>query len=302
MRRALAITGRALISAGVLLLLFVAYELWGTNISEARNQSSLAQQWHAEQARRPSPTGAATGSTTTTTPAPALPGGAIGIIRIPKIGLQKYLVEGVGETDLMKGPGHYPGTPMPGQAGNVAIAGHRTTYGAPFYNLDKLGAGDEIDIQTSGATTWHYQVTRSQVVLPDDVQVIAPEPGHNLTLTTCNPRFSASQRLVVDAVLMGASKTTPPTAVPARGAPTAIPGDAPVASADQTSGSSAAIPDVVGWGLGAGLVWLAAWVLARRGWRGRRWGWPAYLAGAPAFLVLLYFFFENVTRLLPSNV
>lgn len=298
MRRALAITGRALISAGVLLLLFVAYELWGTNISEARNQSSLAQQWHAQQARKPSPT---TGSTTTTTPAPTLPGGAIGVIRIPKIGLQKYLVEGVGETDLMKGPGHYPGTPMPGQAGNVAIAGHRTTYGAPFYNLDKLATGDEIDIQTI-SQTWRYHVTKSQVVLPDDVQVIAPEPGHNLTLTTCNPRFSASQRLVISATLAGASTTTAPASVPAPDTTRTIPGDAPAASADQTSGSSAAIPDLVGWGLGAGLVWLAAWALARHGWRGRRWGWPAYLGGAPVFLVLLYFFFENVTRLLPSNV
>ena len=297
MRRALAFTGRALISAGILLLLFVAYELWGTNISEARNQNNLAHQWQAEQAHRTAP---GSGTTTTTTPSPALPGDTIGIIQIPKIQVQKYLVEGVGETDLMKGPGHYPGTPLPGQAGNVAIAGHRTTYGAPFYNLNELAKGDQIIIKTL-SQTYTYDVDGSEVVLPNDVSVIAPEPGHHLTLTTCNPRFSASQRLVVTASLVGAPTTTAPTPVAAgKGPPTTIPGDAAARPArDSTSGSSAAIPDVVGWGLGASLIWLGAWMVSRRV---RRLGWRAYVPATPVFLVLLYFFFENVTRLLPSNV
>ena len=309
--------GRTLISAGVLLLLFVAYELWGTNISEARSQNALAQQWNQAQARAHarshpgSSTGPAgsTGPTTTTTtalPATVLPGYAIGRIQIPKIGVDKFIVEGVGHDDLMKGPGHYPGTPLPGQAGNAAIAGHRTTYGAPFYNLNELAAGDQIVIQTlSGqcASTCRYQVTQPPYpVLPSNVSVIAPATGYDLTLTTCNPRFSASQRLIVKATLLNppAVRPTAPTTV-ATAPPTTIPGDSNV-SASETSGSSAAIPDVVGWGFGAGAVWLAAWLVARRLKPRLPWGWPAYLAGTPLFLLLLYFFFENVTRLLPSNV
>ena len=302
MRRALALTGRALISAGVLLLLFVAYELWGTNISEARSQNTLGQQFRAEQARahpRPEPTGSTT-TTSTTVAAPAvLPGYAIGRIQIPKIGVDKFFVEGVGHDDLMKGPGHYPGTPLPGQQGNAAIAGHRTTYGAPFYNLNNLVPGDQIVLQTL-AGRYVYDVTGTQVVLPDDVSVIAPESGYHLTLTTCNPRFSAAQRLVISAALAGPPPATPPPSPggPSGKTPNTIPGDATVA-ANSISGSSAAIPPLIWWGLAAGAVWLAAWALARRG---RAWGWRAYVVAAPVFLVPLYFFFENVTRLLPSNV
>ena len=294
--------GRTLISAGVLLLLFVAYELWGTNISEARSQTSLAHQWQTARAHTPKPAAGTTATTVASTP--ALPGYAIGIIQIPKIGVQKYLVQGVGETDLMKGPGHYPGTPMPGQPGNVAIAGHRTTYGAPFYNLDQLAPGDKIVVETL-AKDFTYVVTGSQVVSPNDVSVIQPRAGYNLTLTTCNPRFSASQRLIIEAALAGASRTAAPAAVapPAPGTSKSLSGDTISGPAqNSTSGSSAAIPDVVGWGLGAAALWLAAWLVARRLKPRLPWGWPAYVAGAPVFLVLLYFFFENVTRLLPSNV
>lgn len=311
MRRTLAAAGRTLISAGVLLLLFVAYELWGTNISEARSQNSLAQQWQQAHQAKSHPGGRGTpGSTTTTTtagpPPAALPGYAVGRIQIPKIGVDKFFVEGVGHDDLMKGPGHYPGTPMPGQPGNAAIAGHRTTYGAPFYNLNELAPGDHIMIETLTGTcarTCDFDVTQAPFpVLPSDVSVIAPQSGYDLTLTTCNPRFSAAQRLIIKATLANPPATSPPTTPTTRpGTPATIPGDATVA-ANSTSGSSAAIPDVVGWGLGAAAVWLAAWLVARRLKPRLPWGWPAYVAGAPVFLVPLYFFFENVTRLLPSNV
>ncbi|HEX5266893.1 MAG TPA: class E sortase [Acidimicrobiales bacterium] len=310
MRRSLAAAGRTLISAGVLLLLFVAYELWGTGISEARSQNSLAQQWQQTHHTRPHPgTTASTASTTTTSaPPPAvLPGFAIGRIQIPKVGVDKYFVEGVGEGDLKQGPGHYPGTPLPGQPGNASIAGHRTTYGAPFYNLNELVPGDKILIQTLTGTcaqrVCEYDVTQTPFpVLPSDVSVIAPQTGYGLTLTTCNPRFSAAQRLIIKATLAH-PPATPPATTPAgpTKTPSTIPGDATVADTN-TSGSSAAIPAVVGWGLGAGALWLLAWLVARRLKPRLPWGWPAYVGGAPVFLLLLYFFFENVTRLLPSNV
>ncbi|HET6811778.1 MAG TPA: class E sortase [Acidimicrobiales bacterium] len=309
MRRALAAAGRILISAGVLLLLFVAYELWGTNISEARSQNSLAQQWQQAHQPRAHPGTRGSASTTTTTAAPpaaVLPGYAVGRIQIPKIGVDKFIVEGVGHDDLMKGPGHYPGTPLPGQPGNAAIAGHRTTYGAPFYNLNELVPGDHIMIQTltgTCATTCEYDVSQAPFpVLPSDVSVIAPQPGYDLTLTTCNPRFSAAQRLIIKATLAHPPATKPSTTATTRPkTPATIPGDSTVA-ANSTTGSSAAIPDVVGWGLAAAAVWFLAWLGARRLRPRLPRGWPAYVGGAPVFLVFLYFFFENVTRLLPSNV
>ena len=96
--------------------------------------------------------GTAPGSTTTTTtlpPAPPPPeGDAVARIQIPKIGVDSIVVNGVSRDDLRKGPGHYPDTPMPGQFGNAAIAGHRTTYGAPFGDLDQLNPGDLIQVRT----------------------------------------------------------------------------------------------------------------------------------------------------------
>ena len=126
--------------------------------------------------------------------------------------MDKVIVEGTGTTDLRQGPGHYDGTPLPGQIGNAAIAGHRTTYGAPFYNLNELADGDPIVVTTTQGV-FTYSVTRSLIVPcgdsncndPADVAVIAPSTTPELTLTTCNPRFSSSSRLVVQATLTSAS-------------------------------------------------------------------------------------------------
>src|SRR5207249_8896058 len=131
-----------LTGAGVLILLFVAYQLWGTGLYTSRQQDSLRSQFK-QQAHVDQPT-----TSTTLAPAkqppPAPSVGAVANIRIPKIGVDKIVVQGVGEADLRKGPGHYPETPMPGEQGNAAIAGHRTTYGAPFNRLDELAPGDEV--------------------------------------------------------------------------------------------------------------------------------------------------------------
>ncbi len=131
----------------------------------------------------------------------ALPGGVLGRIRIPAIGVDRYFVEGVGEDQLQEGPGRYPGSGLPGQTGNLAIAGHRTTYGAPFFELDHARIGDKviIDVPQGRAT---YTVSQPPVaVSPYDTNVLANFGDSRLTLTTCNPPFFATTRLIVVAEL-----------------------------------------------------------------------------------------------------
>lgn len=120
--------------------------------------------------------------------------------RIQKIGLDAVLFEGVTPPTLKNGPGHMPWTPLPGQPGNAVISGHRTTYGAPFYDLDLLEPGDEIEIDTA-IGTHVYTVRETVIVLPTDVWVTDPRPGAWLTLTTCHPKLSARERLIVFAEL-----------------------------------------------------------------------------------------------------
>ena len=144
------VLGRVLLSGGVLILLFVAYQLWGTGIVESHSQAVLRQRFDAQlhHVVPTEPVVDPTTSTTTTTASGDQPtvGASTtapttatrsGLLHIAKIGLDKVIVEGTSTDDLRQGPGHYTGTPLPGEAGNAAIAGHRTTYGAPFYNLDR---------------------------------------------------------------------------------------------------------------------------------------------------------------------
>jgi sortase A len=209
------------------------------------------------------------------------------------------VVEGVKLGDLKRGPGHYPATPLPGQPGNAAIAGHRTTYGAPFYNLDELKTGDEI-LVTTRQGRFRYEVTESKVVSPSEVSVLDPTTDNRLTLTTCHPRFSASKRLVVVAALAG-DMTPAPAPEPAEPAEPAEPGRVlafkwPSVDPAGLSGESAANGPAVVWGLLAAVVAAATWAAARF-WR----RWPAFLIGTPVFLVVLFVFFENFSRLLPAN-
>jgi sortase A len=120
-------------------------------------------------------------------------------IRIPAINLDMVVVQGTTADALRAGAGHYPSTPLPCDAGNVAIAGHRTTFGKPFANVDQLKPGDTIELDTPiGGCV--YQVSKAPfVVTPEDLSVIAASTERTLTLTTCNPKGSAAQRLVVKA-------------------------------------------------------------------------------------------------------
>src|SRR5262245_64558588 len=125
-----------------------------------------------------------------------LPGDAIARIRIPSIGVDKYVVEGTDTDSLRKGPGHYPSTPLPGERGTAAIAGHRTTYGAPFRHIDELDPGDRIVIDMPDGR-FIYRVQESKIVDDQDLSVLDPVAYRRLMLSACHPLYSAAQRIIV---------------------------------------------------------------------------------------------------------
>lgn len=130
-----------------------------------------------------------------------LRGDALGKLLIPAIGVSEYVVEGTDSENLRKGPGHYPDTPLPGQHGTSAIAGHRTTYGAPFRKLDQLEKGDRILAELPYGT-FVYRIDRTQIV-DDSALWVTKGVGHDqLVLTACHPLYSAAQRIVAFARLV----------------------------------------------------------------------------------------------------
>jgi sortase A len=194
---ALRIMGRSFIGLGAFILLFLLYQVFGTNFVTGREQAALAselkERWES-------------GAPASSDGQPNI-GEGIAVLQIPKIGVNSVVVEGIEVADLKKGPGHYPETALPGQRGNMVISGHRTTYGAPFYRLDELEAGDIITI-FDATGPFQYRVAETKVVEPTQISVIAPSTDSRLTLTTCHPRFSARQRLVVVAMLEGSPSGT----------------------------------------------------------------------------------------------
>jgi sortase A len=221
----------------------------------------------------------------------------VGLLSIPKIGLLDAIVEGVGEAQLEQGPGHYPGTPLPGEEGNVAIAGHRTTYAHPFYNLDALSPGDTIFILTAQGL-FEYTVSASQLVAPTDVAVLASAPQKStLTLTTCNPRYSAAQRLVVTADLE--AKTAPQATRTSTTRPivTELAGGS---SGSSLGGSSSPWAPVIVWGLVTVALVVAAYLLWR--WVGQRvLRVVVVVVAVPLFLVSLLMCFQHVSLALPGS-
>jgi sortase A len=302
------VLGRILLGGGLLILLFVAYQLWGTGIVESHSQAQLRQRLEAQLRRAEQhPTTTTTtkpGSGTTTTtgsgdqpivgPTIAAPndGDPVGLLTIAKIGLTKVIVQGTSESDLRQGPGHYPGTPLPGEEGNAAIAGHRTTYGAPFYDLDKLARGDPIVIKTVQGT-FTYHVTTTLIVSPADTAVVDNTPTPELTLTTCNPRFSSSQRLVVHAALAG-------PAAPAAPPPKAAPRSESAASTDDLAGGQGDWTPALEQGLLTAFVIAVVFVVARRR-HTRAQRWSVYALGGAVSLGVLFFVFGAVSSLLPAS-
>lgn len=296
--RVLGAVGRTLITGGVLILLFVAYQLWGTGIREAQAQNRLEDSFaEALDAVGEQPTSGELADGPDG-PVQALPDGSmplpqpgepVGRILIPAIEVDKIIVQGVSLVELKNGPGHYPETPLPGQEGNAAIAGHRTTYGAPFHRIDELVPGDEIIVETvQGRFRYEVMDPPHVIVSPSDVWVLDDFGDNRLTLTACHPKYSARQRIIVSAELVG-------EALPVQLAEHQEDAPAPAALDDIDGEGAPAWPAVI-LGLVCGAIWLAAWLL------GRAWvRWPAYSLGLPVFLVALFFFFEEFSRLLPAS-
>ena len=239
MRRGLRIVGVLVTLVGIALLSSVGWQIWGTRFSYSGNQDRLETELAValdidlgplgdtttarddSEASRP-PSSDATESTdgpveTTAAPefapaagdgVPYLPravvapaGDPIASLEIPTIDLDVVIVEGVDTDSLKLGPGHMPGTAIPGSPGNAVISGHRTTYGGPFGDLDLLGPGDEIIVSNELGRSV-YAVTETVIVTPQDIEVAYPTDGVRLTLTTCHPKFSDEERLIVYAELV----------------------------------------------------------------------------------------------------
>jgi sortase A len=386
--------GRIFIIIGVLMFLFVGYQLWGTGIQTARAQDRLENEFEdlladaATSSQPPTTTAPPTtvadtvpdsvpvtspsGSTlppttapatTTTTPRgnpPPTPsrGKPLARLEIPRMGLTTYVVQGVSTANLKDGPGHLPETPMPGQLGNSAIAGHRTTYGAPFGNLDRLEPGDQI-VATTLAGRYVYEVTGYAIVGANEYGTVVPTTDWSkatLTLITCHPKYTARDRLVVFSTLV-ATESAPPSVFepPTTTAPPTTPGTVttPVATlpgetvdsgpvdsgpVDTATVDTATVdslpvdslpvetvpavvagppthggddafsegwfsdpgawPHVLAWGAVLAAVALGAYWLARLARR----RWVGLLVGFAPFFFVLYFWFENINRLLPPNL
>jgi sortase A len=310
--RVLGAVGRTFIVAGLLILAFVAYQLWGTGIRQAQSQRALERDFAVllEEAQGTTTTTSTTTTTApddpppTTAPAVAPPieeppplGEPVARIQIPAIGVDEIVIEGVSLDHLKKGPGHFPETPLPGQAGNAAIAGHRTTWGAPFHRVDELADGDEIVVETLQGE-FRYEVSGIEIVKPHQVEVLDDFGDDRLTLTACHPKYSARERIVVTALLAGDEEPLPPP--PPR--PESEEADEPdepeptVLLLDDVAGEAASSWPAVVVGLLCAAIWLAAWLVGRA-WRRI----PTYLIAAPVFLVALFFFFEEFSRLLPPG-
>jgi sortase A len=379
--------GKTLIATGLLLFGFVAYQLWGTGIETARAQNSLENEFEELLAGTPPtttsptptslddtvpsdssvdtvPTESTPQDTVATTTAPdavaaaaALPavaeGDPIARIEMPRIGVDKIVVAGVDKDDLKKGPGHYPETPLPGQLGNSAIAGHRTTFGQPFFDVDKLDSGDEI-ILTTLSGRYVYRVTGQQIVSPSDYQVIATtDPTRaTLTLTSCHPKYTARERIIISAELDPDASTgivaeptinygrpldetaaeepdpsntvvDPETTDAVDAAADETPAEGTASSGlDDPTMSAAELDDeqinegiadafaegwfsdpgangqVALWGLLLAAIGIGSYLLSRKVKR----DWVGLLVGVGPFVITLYFFFQNVNRLLPPNL
>lgn len=199
-------TGEILVTLGLVVLGFMAYMYWGTAVREGNAQrnfvAELGHQWGS----------AGPSLAVLANPADTALGQPFALMRIPRFGPSwKFaIVQGTGLTQLALGPGHVPGSALPGQIGNFAVAGHRVTAGNPFWSLPSMRAGDLVYVETIAAT-YEYRVTgRPDLVGADDTAVLSPVPGYPglsphrpmITLITCDPPWTGTDRLIVTGVLI----------------------------------------------------------------------------------------------------
>lgn len=197
-RRALSGLSLSLIVAAVAMLAYPVY----TNVYQSRLQNRLDRQL------------ASPAIVTAYRERRVESGQSLTRIKIPAIDVDVVVVEGTSASALRAGAGHYPATPLPCEPGNVAVAGHRTTYGRPFNQLDRLRPGDEIIFETPiGSCT--YKVDRQPfVIAPTDLSVLDATSAPSVTLTTCHPKGSARQRLIVKGQLVDSSASPPHQSTP----------------------------------------------------------------------------------------
>ncbi len=213
--------GQTLVTAGLVVLLFVVYQLWVTDLLNGLRQGELSDALQAEWGD--------SGGTFTPGAIDVAVGQPFAVVHVPRLGedYAQVVLEGTGTDELAEGPGHYVDTAMPGEQGNFAVAGHRVGRGSPFLDLDRMRPGDPIVVETAeGWFTYRVLgdpatgdfadpsgIPGQHIVTPDEVDVISPTPnatpdvpasGAYLTLTTCHPKYSARQRLIVHAELDGA--------------------------------------------------------------------------------------------------
>ena len=306
--------------AGIVILLFVAYQLWGTGLSTARAQDNLTKEFETQIAEFAPPETSANAQPIVTAPVDLPipePGDPIARITMKIIDSDFIMVQGVDLKWLQEGPGHFPQTPLPGQPGNAAVAGHRTTYAAPFNRIDELTPGDIITVQTlQGTFTYNVDpkidpkdgTTSGHVIVsPNDLSILDQNFGNRLTLMACHPKFTAAQRIVVTATLT--SNPAPATSIPTYDGVTTD------ASTDALAGGdSSAWPAAIFWSLVTGLAWFGTWWLARfwtptllrkraeRVSRLKDWKFLAtHAIGTPIVLVLMFVAFTNIARLLPAS-
>ena len=311
--RVVGFIGKAFITTGLLLLGLVVYQLWGTGIETRRTQSALRQEFNRIIATTQSAT-ATTASAGTSAFLPVTD--ALALIEIPSINISKIIVEGITTKDLRRGPGHFPKTPLPGELGNSAIAGHRTSYDAPFGNLNTIALDDPIIITTPKGK-FEYIVKEVSIVAPDETSVLTNTPRvATLTLVTCHPRFSTSQRLIVRAELSATSlpaaptsTTTPPTPITTPQVAQAVtPEVLPEADIDDLGGwfsdSDAIFPALM---FGAILIALARSRkllynrISRRITSRITTSITTYALLSIPLLVTLYYFYRHVNLLLPAG-
>ncbi|MGF1662523.1 MAG: class E sortase, partial [Kineosporiaceae bacterium] len=229
----------------------------------------------------------------------------LGTLTIERIGLDAVVVDGVSREDLQRGPGRIPGTAVPGEGANSVVAGHRTTWGAPFARLDEMRLGDRVVwTTTSGSITYEVVAAASgapvAVVSPTDRSVTEQRPGLDaVTLVTCHPRFSAAERLVVVA-----HRVDPPIgADPPPGA--SVPA-APVAGALTRPAPDVPWTALVPPGVLVVALWVLGEVMAARPGRGGRARLPQRVAWRAATwaaaLVPLLVTFDRLADLVPEGV
>jgi len=367
--RALGAVGRGLITAGIIVLLFVVFQLWGTNFQEARAQDDLRSEFdevfadaQTQLVAISSGDGDAVidaGSTQDDasqlpTPDTTLPGGftpevlryffpedgdAVARIEMPTIGVDKIVVNGVQVADLRTGPGHYPGTAAVGTEGNTAIAGHRTTYGAPFNRIDELSPGDEIHV-TGVLGRFTYRVLDPQSAFPDQLPTVDTEgaghvivrPGatwvlgdfgdNRVTLTACHPKLSSRQRIIVAAELVEAPVEAPEFdeetiaafvdqegfELPSeeldgeaeQGSP--VPEQRTTENLDEgLNGERGAIPGAVVWLILATALWVLGGYVGRRFFTERMHRLAVRVASLAPVGFCLWFAFEMIDRALPAG-